>query len=69
MVFLDPRFGSGLLEQAWQDLGKVLAPQNHIGLEWPEGNQPSWPAVYDCLREKQQRQVCFGLLTYHAEQS
>ena len=69
VVFLDPPFGSGLLEQALQDMGKVLAPQNHICLEWPEGSKPEWPPGYECLREKQAGQVCFGLLTYHVEQS
>lgn len=70
VVFLDPPFGSGLLEKALEDLAKVLAPLNRICLEWPEdGNKPELPAGFEWLREKQAGQVCFGLATYQTEQS
>lgn len=70
VVFLDPPFGSGLLEKALEDLAKVLAPQNRVCLEWPQDNdRPVLPAGFEWLREKQAGQVCFGLATYHTEQS
>lgn len=70
VVFLDPPFGSGLLEKALEDLGKVLAPQNRVCLEWPQtSHKPELPAGFEWLREKQAGQVCFGLATYHTEQS
>lgn len=67
VVFLDPPFGSGLLERALEELPKVLAPLNRIYLEWPAGAAPALPAGCEWLREKQAGKVCFGLATYHVE--
>ena len=65
VVFLDPPFGSDLVQRALEDLPKVLAPDsNRIYLEWTEGAKPGLPAGYSWLREKQAGQVCFGLISY-----
>jgi 16S rRNA (guanine966-N2)-methyltransferase len=69
VVFLDPPFGSGLLEKALEDLAKILAPQNRVCLEWPQGSKPILPEGFVWLREKQAGQVCFGLATTTAEPS
>ena len=67
VVFLDPPFGSGLLESALEELPKILAPLNRVYLEWPQGRTPTLPPGFQWLREKQAGKVCFGLATYHAE--
>lgn len=65
LVFLDPPFGSDLLQRALAELPKVLAPDsNRVYLEWPEGKKPDLPPGYSWLREKQAGQVCFGLISY-----
>ena len=69
VVFLDPPFGSGLLEKALEDLPKILAPLNHIYIEWPEGHTPALPSGFEWLKEKQAGRVCFGLATHHLEKS
>lgn len=66
VVFLDPPYGSGLLERALEELPRVLVPeQSRVYLEWPEKQPPQLPAGFEMLREKQAGQVCFGLATYH----
>jgi 16S rRNA (guanine966-N2)-methyltransferase len=69
VVFMDPPYGSNLLDGALADLPKILAPLNRVYLEWPEGSQPQLPAGFTWLREKQAGKVCFGLATYSLEQS
>jgi len=66
VVFVDPPYGSPVLERALQELPRVLLPQqNRIFLEWPDGKPPVLPEGYEILKEKQAGQVCFGLATYH----
>ncbi len=66
IVFLDPPFGSDLLDRALAELPKVLHAGNRIYLEWPRHQPPLLPAGFELLREKQAGQVSFGLATYHA---
>jgi 16S rRNA (guanine966-N2)-methyltransferase len=64
IVFLDPPYGSGLLEQALEWLPRVLKPENRIYIEWPADASMPLPAGYHWLREKQAGQVSYGLATY-----
>lgn len=65
VVFLDPPYGQGLLEQILPELPRVLKPVNRIYLEWPQGEPPPLPPHFELLREKKAGHVCFGLATYH----
>lgn len=70
LVFLDPPFGSPLLQGALDDLPKVLTPEiNRIYLEWPAREPLQLKPGYEMLREKKAGQVCFGLATYRHSQS
>jgi 16S rRNA (guanine966-N2)-methyltransferase len=66
LVFLDPPYGGDLLARALVDLPKMLAPDNRIYLEWPQGRPPPLPPGFELLREKQAGKVCFALATYRA---
>lgn len=67
IVFLDPPYGTELLQRALEEMPRVLAPaQSRVYLEWPQDKPPQLPAGFELLREKQAGQVCFGLATYHA---
>ena len=65
IVFLDPPYGSELLNKALQELPRILVPEtNRVYLEWPGKHKPKLPEGYELIREKQAGQVNFGLATY-----
>lgn len=61
VVFLDPPYGSGLLEKVLPRLPRVLKPGHRIYLEWPAKAQPTLPADLHLRKEKQAGQVSYGL--------
>ncbi|HET7369689.1 MAG TPA: 16S rRNA (guanine(966)-N(2))-methyltransferase RsmD [Gammaproteobacteria bacterium] len=62
IVFLDPPFGSGLLEETLPQLPGRLRPDARIYIEYPAGaSQPPMPAGWRMLRESRAGQVRFGL--------
>jgi 16S rRNA (guanine966-N2)-methyltransferase len=67
IVFLDPPYGSGLLQPALDALAPRLAPGNRVFLEWPGDAAPRLPAGFEILREKAAGQVSYALATFRAE--
>jgi 16S rRNA (guanine966-N2)-methyltransferase len=63
IVFLDPPYGSGLLETVVPLLVPHLAREHRIYLEWPGAARPGLPHGAEWLREKHAGQVSFGLAT------
>jgi 16S rRNA (guanine966-N2)-methyltransferase len=67
IVFVDPPYGSGLLEPVLQALPRHLAGGNRVFLEWPEAARPRLPPGAEILREKAAGQVSYALATFQAE--
>jgi 16S rRNA (guanine966-N2)-methyltransferase len=67
LAFLDPPYGSGLLEPALAALAPRLARGNRVFLEWPADAAPRLPAQFRLLREKSAGQVSYALATFQAE--
>lgn len=62
IVFLDPPFGSGLLEKAAARLGAGwLAPRALVYVETHAGEDPALPAEWELYREKSAGHVTFRL--------
>lgn len=62
IVFLDPPFGSGLLERAAARLQEGwLAPRARVYVEMDAGENPALPAEWTLHREKKAGQVRFRL--------
>ncbi len=64
VVFLDPPFGSDLLQAALALLPPLLKPAHRVMLEWGGDTPPPLPAGYAWLRQKQAGAVGFGLLQH-----
>jgi 16S rRNA (guanine966-N2)-methyltransferase len=63
-VFLDPPYGSDLLESALERLPRVLKPSHRVYLEWPAKAKPRFPGNLQLLKEKRAGQVSYGLATF-----
>ncbi|MBX6421560.1 MAG: 16S rRNA (guanine(966)-N(2))-methyltransferase RsmD [Nevskia sp.] len=63
LVFLDPPYGSGLLEAALPLVPRVLAPEHRVYLEWPGQEAPALPAGWSLLKTKRAGRVSYGLAT------
>lgn len=61
VVFLDPPFGSGLLEPAFAALPPWLAFDHRVMVEWDRATPPILPAGWSWLRQKEAGAVGFGL--------
>jgi 16S rRNA (guanine966-N2)-methyltransferase len=66
IVFLDPPFGSGLLDAVLPLLAPKLVRDHRIYLEWPGEVRPVLPPGSAWLKEKRAGQVSFGLATLAA---
>jgi 16S rRNA (guanine966-N2)-methyltransferase len=64
VVFLDPPYGSGLLEAALLQLPRVLAADNRVYLEWAGHDAPALPPGWALLKAKRAGRVSYGLATY-----
>jgi len=64
IVFLDPPYGTDLLQGALERLPRVLKPGHRVYLEWPAKSKPRFPGNLHFLREKQAGQVSYGLATF-----
>lgn len=68
LVFVDPPYASPLLNDAMQELPRVLGAFNRIYLEWPRGQELNLPAGYTLLKKKTAGRVSYGLASYgHVE--
>jgi 16S rRNA (guanine966-N2)-methyltransferase len=64
VVFLDPPYGTDLLDRALPMVGTVLAPDARVYVEWPGDDRPALPTDFEWIREKSAGRVSFGLFTH-----
>lgn len=64
VVFLDPPYGSDLLERALPRVPGVLVVDARVYVEWPDDARPELPPDCSWVREKSAGRVSFGLFTH-----
>ena len=64
VVFVDPPYASGLLEQALSAVTRVMADDARVYVEWPGDQRPALPEDCSWVREKSAGRVSFGLFTH-----
>lgn len=67
LVFVDPPFGSELIEPALQRLAPLLKPQNRVYLEWLAHAEPALPAGYAWQKKARAGQVSYGLAAFEGK--
>lgn len=64
LIFVDPPYGSGLLQRVLDGLPPAMHVGSRLFLEWPAGNPPTVRADYSVLREKTAGRVSYALLVW-----